>query len=128
MSKHHSGEWVGYYMYQGIAKKLPMHLTLQFGEGKVKGAGIDGPGQFVIDGVYDDANSSVTLNKQYIGKHNLQYRGHFQSDEILGDWSLTQDGRTMNGTIRIWPLLDGIYGDDETLQSIIAREIERKKL
>lgn len=126
MSQHPSGEWVGYYMYQGIAKKLPMHLTLHFGEGSIKGAGIDGPGQFVMDGVYDDTIGSVTLNKHYIGKHSMQYRARFQDDEILGDWSLTQDGRTIHGTIRIWPLPDGIYGDDETLQSIIGKEIERK--
>lgn len=123
---YHSGEWVGYYTYQGIPKKCPMHLTLEFHQQTIKGAGIDGPGTFVIHGTYDDAGNHVAFTKQYIGKHSVAYEGSFQADEIVGSWSLTQGNRTLRGELRIWPLPDGIYGDDESLQSILEREIQRK--
>ena len=123
---HPSGEWVGYYMYQGLAKKCPMHLTLHFDHNKISGAGIDGPGQFVIIGTYDETDSPVKFTKQYIGKHAVEYEGRFQEDEIVGGWSLTQGERILTGEMRLWPLPDALYRDDESLQSILEREIQRK--
>ena len=123
-----SGEWVGYYTYPGKLPKCPMHLTLNFANGLIRGAGIDNPGQFVIDGVYTSAGAS--WSKRYIGKHSVSYDGQFKDNEILGTWTLTQmhEGKSslLQGEFRIWPLPEGIYGEEEQLQSILEREIRRK--
>ncbi len=123
---HPSGEWVGYYTYQGLAKKCPMHLTLQFDQNVIKGAGIDGPGLFVIKGTCNELNSQIRFTKQYIGKHSVEYDARFQEDEIVGVWSLTRDGQTLTGSMRMWLLPNDLYGDDESLQSILERELQRK--
>jgi len=123
---HPSGEWVGYYTYQGLPKKCPMHLTLHFDQNTIKGAGIDGPGQFVIRGTYDELNPDLAFTKQYIGKHAVEYEAQFKNDEIVGRWSLTQGERTLTGEMRIWPLPSDLYREDESLQSILEREIQRK--
>lgn len=123
---HPSGEWVGYYTYQGLATKCPMHLTLRFDQSTIRGAGIDGPGEFVIAGSYDELNSRVTFAKQYIGKYGVEYYGRFQEDEIIGGWLLRDGERTLRGEMRLWPLPVDLYGDDESLQSILEREIRRK--
>ncbi|HMF10846.1 MAG TPA: hypothetical protein VKE94_01030 [Gemmataceae bacterium] len=125
-----SGEWVGYYTYDGKPTKCPVHQTLEFGDGHVRGAGIDNPGQFLIEGSYEDASGRVRWAKQYIGKHGVHYEGTAKDDEIAGSWFLKQNkqGRevVLRGEFRIWPLPDGIYGDDEPLQSVLEREIRRK--
>ena len=121
-----SGEWVGYYTYQGNPKKCGMHLTLHFAGNEIKGAGIDGPGQFVIRGNYDEAQSRVSFSKAYVGKHTVQYEAQWQADEILGTWSLQQGERLMQGHMRMWPLPEGLYGDNEALQLILEKEIRRK--
>lgn len=125
-----SGEWVGYYTYHAKPTKCPMHQTLEFGEGLVRGAGIDNPGQFVIDGSYDEASRRVQWTKKYVGKHDVRYEGIAKNGEIIGAWSLTQlkQGRevSLHGEFRIWPLPDGQYGDDESLQSVLEMEIRRK--
>lgn len=124
---HPSGEWVGYYTYRGLAKKCPMHQTLHFDGNTIKGAGIDNNGQFAIHGTYDERSAEVAFTNQYIGKHAVQYEGRFEGGEIAGQWSLNQGGRTLTGDMRLWPLPDNLYGDDESLQSILEREIRRKE-
>jgi hypothetical protein len=106
-----------------------MHLTLNFDEGKVQGAGIDNPGHFVIDGSYDGVSSRLRWVKQYVGKHSVQYEGRYEGDEIIGTWSLAQDVQgagSKGGEFRIWPLPDGQYPGDEPLRSILMKEIQRK--
>ncbi len=123
-----SGEWVGYYTYPGKLPKCPMHLTLNFADGLIRGAGIDNPGQFVIDGVY--SATEAKWSKRYVGKHSVSYEGQLKKEEILGSWALTQmhEGKvvSLQGQFRIWSLPDGVYGDDEPLQSILEKEIRRK--
>jgi len=124
-----SGEWVGYYTYDGKPHLLPMHLTLNFSQGRIQGAGIDNPGQFVVEGTYDESSRAAWL-KRYVEKHSVRYEGMYSDGEILGSWSLTQitQGRTapLHGAFRIWPLPTGQYSDDEPLQSVLEKEIRRK--
>jgi hypothetical protein len=125
-----SGEWVGYYMYLNLPNMCPMHLTLQFLAGKVKGAGIDNPGQFVVEGDYFEETGLSKFVKRYVGKHSLEYVGKLRDGKLTGTWSLNQmkDGKlvTLQGEFRIWPLPEGKYGDDESLQSILDREIREE--
>ena len=95
----------------------------------MRGAGIDNPGHFVIDGSYDGVSSRWSWVKQYVGKHSVQYEGRYEGDEIIGTWSLvptTQGSGSKGGEFRIWPLPDGEYSGDEPLQSILIKEIRRK--
>jgi hypothetical protein len=124
-----SGEWVGFYTYRGKITKCPMHLTLNFAEGKIRGAGLDNPGQFVIEGSYDPAGTRLEWLKQYIGKHGVLYQGTSQGDEIAGVWTLqkaNQGSGSGTGEFRLWPLPDGEYPGDERLQTILVKEILRK--
>lgn len=124
-----SGEWVGYYTYDGKQTLYPMHLTLNFADGRIHGAGIDNPGTFAIEGAYD-ASSRAHWLKRYVGKHDVKYEGKFADAEIVGVWSLTQitQGRTspLHGEFRIWPLPADEHSDDEPLQAILQKEIRRK--
>jgi len=125
-----SGEWVGYYTYHAKPSKCPMHLTLNFEKGNIRGAGIDNSGQFTIEGVCDDMNCQVKWAKRYLGKQSVEYEGTYRDGEITGSWSFTQNhqGRVVStqGEFRIWPLPAEQYDDDELLQSILEKEIRRK--
>ena len=125
-----SGEWVGYYAYESKPAVLcPMHLTLNFAEGRIYGAGIDNPGRFAIEGSYD-ADRRATWLKTYIGKHSVKYEGTHRDGEIDGAWTMTHipEGRAVppRGEFRIWPLPEGLYSDDEPLQSVLEKEVRRK--
>jgi hypothetical protein len=117
-----SGEWVGYYTYQGKTTRCPMHLTLEFSERTIRGAGLDNPGAFIITGAYDQATGKVSWQKQYVGKHAVYYAGSYANEEIQGDWSLGKS----QGAFRLWPLPDDLYGDDDPLHEILLKEIARK--
>jgi hypothetical protein len=126
-----SGEWVGYYTYQGNERALlPLHLTLQFGGGRIRGAGVDNVGQFTIEGTCDEAGSQVRWLKRYVRKHDVHYEGAYQDGEIRGSWSLNQisQGRavSLHGEFRLWPLPAKEYSDDEPLPSVLEKEIRRK--
>jgi hypothetical protein len=54
-----SGEWVGCYTYQTKPTLSPMHLTLNFADGRIQGADIDNPGPFIIEGTYDMPSRAV---------------------------------------------------------------------
>jgi hypothetical protein len=125
-----SGEWVGYYKYATKPNLLPMHMTLNFTDGRIQGAGIDKSSTFVIEGSYDQSGGRASWLKQYLGRHSVQYEGIFKDGEITGSWSLTQisDGRSapLRGDFRIWRLPSDAYSGDEPLQSILEKEIRRK--
>jgi hypothetical protein len=125
-----SGEWVGYYTYLDKPTKLPMHMTLEFSRGSIRGAGIDKPGRFVVDGSFDESTLEAKWSKRYVGKHSVEYVGELRDGEISGSWSLAQvihvHETRASGQFRIWPLPADLYGDDESLQSILEREIRRK--
>jgi hypothetical protein len=125
-----SGEWVGYYTYQGKTTRCPMHLTLEFSERTIRGAGLDNPGAFIITGDHNQATGAVSWQKQYVGKHAVHYAGSYANEEIQGDWSLVQSTSTgprkTQGAFRLWPLPDDLYGDDDPLQEILLKEIARK--
>jgi hypothetical protein len=122
-----SGEWVGYYRYENLQAKCPMHLTLNFAQGSIRGAGIDNSGQFVIEGAYDAVNHGARWVKRYVGKHSLSYEGSCSGGEIAGAWSLNKRGqeRSLQGEFRIWPLAPDSYPGDMPLKTILEEEIRR---
>src|SRR4051794_34784171 len=83
-----SGAWRGYWEQAGYGRQ-PMHdLVLRFGGGQVEGSGRDCIGRFTFAGTYDD-RGSVTLVKQYVGRHRVQYQGTYDGEgTIYGRWSI----------------------------------------
>ncbi len=124
------GEWVGYYTYKDKPARCPMHLTIQFVSERIRGAGIDNPGQFVIEGRYDPSTLQAQWVKRYVAKHSVKYQGEYRNGEIRGSWTLTQNhqGREvwLEGDFCIWPLPADLYSDEDSLQYILAEEIRRK--
>ena len=61
-------------------------LVLRFGAGQIEGGGVDLVGQFTFQGTYDTAGN-VTLVKQYLGRHQVLYRGSYDGEgTIFGEW------------------------------------------
>jgi hypothetical protein len=85
-----SGPWRGYWE-QEFWGRQPMHdLELRFAHGTVRGAGTDCIGPFTFDGQYDN-RGTVTMIKQYVGRHQVLYRGTYDGEgTIFGRWSIGQ--------------------------------------
>jgi hypothetical protein len=63
-------------------------LVLRFGGGNVEGEGVDLVGRFSFRGTYDSAGN-VMLVKQYLGRHQVLYRGSYDGEgTIFGEWSI----------------------------------------
>jgi hypothetical protein len=85
-----SGRWRGYWE-QDFYGRQPMHnLVLRFADGRVEGEGVDVIGRFTFQGEYDDVGS-ITLLKQYVGKHQVWYQGRYDGEgTIFGEWSISE--------------------------------------
>lgn len=83
-----SGPWRGYWEQAGLGRQLMAPLTLRFAEGRIEGEGDDCVGPFTFSGRYDD-RGVVALVKQYLGRHQVLYRGeHDGEGTIFGVWSI----------------------------------------
>ena len=80
-----SGRWDGYWEQEGWGRQ-PMRLTLRIGDGLIEGEGNDCIGPFTFHGRYDTAGT-VSMVKQYIGRHRLRYDGTYDGEgTIFGRW------------------------------------------
>jgi hypothetical protein len=68
-----------------------MHdLELHFGGGVIEGQGRDCIGPFTFGGTYD-VDGSVTMTKQYLGRHSVLYQGTYDGEgTVFGRWSVGQ--------------------------------------
>jgi hypothetical protein len=71
-----------------------LHLALS--PPRIKGSGADIIGPFVLDGVIT-AGGGVTLQKTYVGKHDVTYNGEYDGEgRMWGTWKCGPDsGRWM---------------------------------
>ena len=85
-----SGRWRGHWEHPVLGRQPMRDLVLNFGDGRVEGHGVDVVGLFTFRGTFDHAGS-VTLIKQYIGRHQVLYRGRYDGEgTILGRWSILE--------------------------------------
>ena len=98
-----SGEWEGFFTYDGFAGKDKMDFYLEFSEGKIKGYGDDSVGRFKWDGIYNKQDGNCSLVKFYIGNHNVYYSGYVDENGIWGQWFIPP---FTNGEFHIWPKKD----------------------
>ena len=97
-----SGQWTGFFLQppyvQGRAK---MELALEFGQGLIRGQGDDFVGEFLLCGHYDLDSGDVSINKRYVGQHDVFYKGFAEHGKgIWGVWSINDSTR---GGWHIWP-------------------------
>lgn len=94
-----------------------MHLYLSFADGKIKGEGTDYVGPWLIEGEYDLDLGVCSWIKQYVGKHQVVYRGQIGETGIAGQWQIL----TNKGEFHVWPKslshLDELYMADDLTKS-----------
>ncbi len=100
------GAWRGFYTYRDSEVRHRMTLHLRFPQGKVRGTGVDGVGDFRVRGTYDAETGEVWFTKRYVRcgccgdeGHEVFYRGFADMNGIWGQWELTGG----LGGFRIWP-------------------------
>lgn len=102
-----SGLWSGYYEQWG--QRHPQELTLEFADGLIRGDGLDGIGEFTLEGEYRVDAGDVRLGwiKTYDAGHSVLYLGAVERDSITGHWSLSggRGGFSLSPT-RIWEKSD----------------------
>ncbi len=94
-----SGPWTGFYNYQP-GERHWMDLALTFANGIVSGDGTDDIGRFLIKGRYDAAKRECYWTKNYVGAHDVYYRGFREGKGIWGTWEITIQ---WHGGFHIWP-------------------------
>ena len=109
-----TGEWNGFYIEHYRDSKGWMHLYLQFENGVIKGEGTDYVGPWTAIGEYDESSGRCSWEKQYLGKHSVQYEGIAGENGIQGSWTILSQG-----PFHIWPRsmthLNELYLQDEIL-------------
>jgi hypothetical protein len=88
-----SGRWRGHWEQACWGRQAMRELALHFAEGRVSGKGVDVIGPFTFAGEYDD-RGNVVLVKQYVGRHQVLYRGRYDGEgTIHGQWTIGEDWR-----------------------------------
>ncbi len=81
-----SGTWRGFWEQPDRGRQEMRAFELHFARGRVRGSGVDVVGGFTVRGRYDAAGA-VSLVKQYLGKHRVEYTGGPDGEGcILGTW------------------------------------------
>ena len=95
-----SGPWTGFFLQKLVPGRHMMEMSLHFADGTIVGAGRDRVGEFVIEGSYELKDGSCQWRKQYVGKHNVYYRGFNEGKGIWGLWEIPPSSK---GGFHIWP-------------------------
>lgn len=103
-----SGQWVGFYTYNGSKSRHLMDLLLEFHNGRVSGEGADNIGFFGIDGHYASTEGECQWIKTYLGAHTVDYVGYREQKGIWGTWSIQE----FRGGFHIWPIGEGIPAEE----------------
>ena len=98
-SLYPSGPWTGFYNYHP-GDRHRMDLQLTFTEGRLTGTGSDDVGNFRIRGRYDTNAGECYWTKNYLGAHDVFYRGFREGKGIWGTWEITIRD---HGGFHIWP-------------------------
>lgn len=94
-----TGEWTGFYLESHHTRKGWMHLYLSFEGGQIKGEGTDYVGPWTASGSYDTQTGHCSWLKQYLGKHQVSYKGIAGAHGIQGQWTISY----LSGEFHIWP-------------------------
>jgi hypothetical protein len=82
-----SGIWRGFWQQEGWGQQAMQDFELHFADGLVRGHGYDVVGRFTFAGEYETDTGHITLTKQYLGKHSVEYIGQPNGEgAIIGQW------------------------------------------
>jgi hypothetical protein len=100
-----SGAWTGFFWQRMLPGRNPMKIQLDFRDGELKARGTDVVGPFTFSGSYDRTDGECRWTKQYLGKHQVAYKGVSKGQGIWGAWeiSLLRGLYRDRGVFHIWP-------------------------
>jgi hypothetical protein len=116
-----SGVWEGFWQQQLWGRQPMSGFHLHFRDGTIDGHGFDMVGRFLISGDFEISTGRIRFEKQYIGRHNVQYEGYPDGEgAILGTWTVTTEylGQvfTDHGPFGIRPVLPRPTGEEPSLE------------
>ena len=107
--------WSGWWEQQWLGRQMMRNLTLEIGpEGVVTGGGDDLVGGFTFRGELR-RDGTISLLKQYLGRHQVLYEGCNSGEGIFGTWYI---GRYDSGRFALRPLADGAAEHDEIREAV----------
>jgi hypothetical protein len=78
--------WTGWWEQRGLGRRTMHNLVLDVAaDGAVTGGGEDCIGPFSFDGQCRP-DGTVSLVKQYLGRHSVSYEGRNSGEGIFGTW------------------------------------------
>jgi len=110
-----SGVWAGYWEQDGFGRQEMAEFELHFRpDGLIRGHGRDIAGRFTFAGEFSTTSGQVTLTKQYLGKHKVEYVGRPDGEGcILGTWVMIFGGIEFDrGAFVLRPILRRPTGDE----------------
>jgi hypothetical protein len=82
-------KWTGWWEQRGLGRRMMHNLVLDVAaDGTVVGGGEDCVGSFTFTGQLR-ADGTISLVKQYIGRHRVSYEGHNSGEGIFGTWHIS---------------------------------------
>ena len=109
-----SGVWRGFWEQPEYGRQPMDAFELHFADGEVRGHGRDVVGRFTLHGEYDPGTGQIHFVKQYLGRHQVVYRGSPDGEgSILGRWSIDSN---WSGPFVLSPLLSRPTGDEPILE------------
>lgn len=90
----------GWWEQRGLGRQPMTELRLQFTSGQIQGTGLDVIGPFNLQGAVAE-NGAVTIRKQYLRRHRVDYHGTYDGEGTLsGTWLVPGDQGTWLIVIR----------------------------
>jgi hypothetical protein len=103
-------KWTGWWEQYGLGRRTMHNLVLEVAAGGVvTGSGEDCIGPFTFEGQFR-ADGTVSLTKQYIGRHWVSYKGQNSGEGIFGTWWISD---FWTGKFALRPLAEGEDECDE---------------
>ena len=118
-----SGEWKGFYIEPGSARRNAMELFLEFTNTEIFGEGRDVVGTFAIRGDFESKNGSCRWDKVYVGQHTVDYIGQPRAGGIVGRWHIPGSPNYWTGPFFIWHRELGDL-DSEFVRAFLEYELD----
>jgi hypothetical protein len=106
-----TGQWEGFWVQEWYGRQPMTAFTLRFAaSGEITGGGRDVIGPFLFSGAFDTGSGAVVMVKQYLGRHQVTYRGQPDGEGcIQGTWSI---GENWKGPFLMRPVVSRPRGDE----------------
>ncbi len=123
-----SGPWTGFFLQYWFPGRHTTKVDLAVAGGQLTGAGQDWVGPYTMDGSYDLETGRCEWTKQYLGRHQVCYRGINDGHGIWGVWEIRLLGGLYRdrGGFHLWPEGSKVSEESERTEQAVA-ELMRKE-